>query len=296
MGQGPVETRNNRAASLVFLRFDPRGGILAPSERSLQVGLSSANDLRFDGLLREDAETERLSLRWRGGVQRGEWTLEVPFLSRGGGFMDPLIDGYHNLLGIHNLRDDVSYGHSEIDLPGSGRFGSASGIGDVVGAFSRPMGPQAFWTFGIKLPTGNAAQLLGSGGVDVGASFYARWKLGPRFTLFGQAGVVAQGPAPKLAHERGLIDQESLALEWRPNSRDGWVLQWQSEPSAIRTGLKFSDGPHRMLTVGYNRRIDASDSLQAFFSEDGDFLNYKAPELVNVAPDFTIGVRWTRRF
>lgn len=294
--QGPIETRNGQSASLAFLRLDPRGGLLAPGERSLSVSFLSANNLRFEGGFREDQETERLGIRYGWGLSRGEWMVEVPFLTRGGGFQDSLIEGYHSLIGISNFRGTIAYGRIEERIPGSGSFGSATGLGDVVGTYSRPIGPQALWSVALKLPTGNAGGLLGSGAVDVGASIYSRWKLGPRWNLYGQLGVVFQGDSPRLAHNRSLIDQESLALEYRVNSRDRYVLQWQSEPSALVTGEAFPDGPHRQLTLGYTRRLGSHDSLQAYFNEDGDFLNFSVPELVNIAPDFTIGLRWTRKW
>ena len=295
-GQGPIETRNGQAASLAFLRLGPRGGLLAPGRRTVGLGFLSANALRFerDGT-REDAETERLALTLRWGVARGEWALEVPFLARGGGFQDPLIEAYHELIGIHNFRGTIPFGRVEERLPGSGAFRSAEGLGDVSGVFSRPLGPQAFLSLGLKLPTGNAGGLLGSGGVDLAASLYGRWKLGPRFDLFGQFGGVLQGGATRLARARTLVRQASLALVYRPNSRDAFVFQGQDEPSALRVGTR-SRGALRQLTLGYTRRLSSRDALQAYFNEDGDFLNYGVPALVNVAPDFTFGINLTRRF
>lgn len=210
--------------------------------------------------------------------------------------MDPLIRGFHDLVGISNFRAGIPYGRVEEDLGVSGSFGSAIGVGDVVGTFSRPIGPQALWTLALKLPTGNAAELLGSGGVDVGSGLFTQWKLGPRWRLYGQFGLVLQGAPSRLKNARTLIDQESLSLAYRVNSRDSWTFQWQSEPSAIETGVQFVDGPHRQLSLGYTRRTSKTESLQAYFAEDGDFLNFRVPEVVNIAPDFTIGLRWTRRF
>lgn len=295
-GQGPIETRNHAPAALAFLRLDPRGPLLAPRERSFSAVFSSANSLRIDGTVREDNETQRLSLRLAWGVERGEWRLEVPVLSRGGGFQDSLIDAYHRLLGIGEFRGTVEYGRSEERLGASGAFGSATGLGDMVGTFSRPLGPQAFASVALKLPTGDADRLFGSGALDAGVAVGARWKLNDRFRAHAQAGLVVQGKPTRLERARRMVDQESLALEVVPNSRDAYVLQWQSEPAPIRTGRRFTDGVHRQLTLGWNRRLSSREGLQAFCSEDGDFLNFDVPELANVAPDFTFGVRWTRRF
>ncbi len=209
--------------------------------------------------------------------------------------MDPLIRGFHDLVGISNFRASVPYGRVEEKLGASGSFGSATGLGDAVGTLSRPLGPQALWTVALKLPTGNAEELLGSGGVDFGSALFSHWKLGPRWSLFGQAGFVLQGKPSRLKDARTLIDQESLAIAYRLNSRDSWAFQWQSEPSAIKTGVRFVDGPHRQLSLGFTRHTTKSESVQAYFNEDGDFLNFSVPELVNIAPDFTIGLRWTKR-
>ena len=296
LAQGPVETRNARAASLAFLRLGPREGLLAPGERTFGISFLSANSLLFERSgVREDQETERLGFTFRRGIARGEWAVEIPFLVRGGGFQDPLIESYHALIGIHNFRGTIPFGRVEERLPGSGSFRSASGLGDVNGVFSRPMGPQAFWSVGLKLPTGNAGGLLGSGGVDVAASAYARWKLGRHFNLHGQFGGVLQGRATRLDRARTFVRQASLALVYRQNSRDSYAFQWQDEASALRVGNR-SRSAQRQLTLGYSRRLSGRDTLQVYFNEDGDFLNYKVPALVNVAPDFTFGINVVRRF
>jgi len=296
LAQGPIETRNGRAASLAFLRLDPRGTLLGPGERSLGLSLMSANSLTFLGAVREDQETERLALRARWGVARGEWGVEVPLLARWGGFMDPFLAGFHRLVGIHNFRGSVPFGRSEERLPGSGGFASEAGLGDVTGSYSRAVGRRTFVTFALKLPTGNAGGLLGSGAVDAGASLYSRWGLGHRFELFGQLGAVVQGDPTRLASARPFVHQESLSLQYRKDSRDYWVVQWQGEPSAMAVGVRKLDGPHRMLSLGFTRRLSGRESIQLFLSEDADFVNYRAPLLVNVAPDFSIGLNLTRRW
>ena len=294
--QGPIETRNARAASLAFLRLGPRGDLLRKGENSAGLSFLSANALLFERSgVREDAETERLAFTYRRGFARGEWGIEVPLLVRGGGFQDPLIEAYHELIGIHNFRGTIPFGRVEERLPGSGSFGSASGLGDVSGVLSRALGPQAFLSVGLKLPTGDAGGLLGSGGVDLAASLYERWKIGRHFDLHGQFGGVLQGRATRLDRARSFVRQASLSLVYRQNSRDAYAFQWQDEASALRVGDR-SRGAQRQLTLGYSRRLGSKDALQVYFNEDGDFLNYKVPALVNVAPDFTFGINLVRRF
>ena len=300
--QGPIETRNHRSTSLLFLRFDPRGRLLRAGQSELSGALIISNDLRklpnaSAPALVEDQETARLSVRYRQGFAWGEFEVEVPLLSRGGGILDPVMEWWHeHIIGVTNLRSQTPYGRSEVILPGSGRFGSAAGLGDITTQFSRSLTPAVDLSIGLKFPTGDASRLLGSGAVDEGINLSYRHRVSSRLAISSQVGWVGQGRATRVANSRSDVHQESLSFVMTPNTRDAWTLQWQGEASALVTGLPVSDETHRMLSFGYSRKLNSRDHVQVFFSEDGDFLNYRVPELVNIAPDFTLGLRWTRRF
>ena len=298
LSQDPIETRNSRIESLAFLRFEPRGDLLGNGEKRWSFGFTSANDVRLfprggPFTYREDYETDRVTAKYRMGMNRGEWSFEVPFEVIGGGFMDPLIQLWHeHVLGIRGDRSLLPFGQVSIDIPGQERFGSAAGIGDVSATLSRDLGGRLILSGAIKAPTGDAGRLLGSGAADAGLSLNYDWRLGRKFRVYLQAGEVYQGKPRALRNARSYIDQESIALTYVPTDRDSWTLQWQAEPSALVTGYSGSDGAHRMLTLGFERRLDARHSVQAFFSEDGDWANYSLPALDNVAPDFTFGLRF----
>ena len=298
---GPIETRNLRSLSVPFLRIDPRTPVLGKGERSLSVGLQAANDMRRlgGGAVSEDYEIDRLLLRYRMGMSGGwDVTFDLPFLTRGGGILDPFIEAWHDIVlgGIPgNIRTDQPFGRSYVRVPGAS-FGSASGIGDVSMAATKAIDGRTMATVAVKLPTGNGRQILGSGNFDAGLAVQHRVPLGGRFDLYAQLGVIGQGEATDLPSARGLVHQEALALGWRATSRDHWVFQWQSEASATQTGVGGSDASHRLLSLAWQRRISSGQTLEVFFSEDGDWINYRAPELVNIGPDFTAGIRWVRRF
>lgn len=302
---GPLETRNLRSLSVPFLRIDPRPSVLGAGERTLSAGLTAANDIRKmyqGGALKidEDYEVDRLLLRYRMGLGKGfDATFDLPLLSRGGGILDPFIDAYHKIVlgGVQgNVRNGVPYGQSHVIIPGSGPYGSEAGIGDVSAWITKQLAPRWMATLAAKLPTGKASGLLGSGNVDGALAVQYDAPLGTRWSFFGQAGVVAQGRTTELQGTRGLVHQEALGFGWQPNSRDHWVIQWQGEASAIQTGVPGSDSTHRMLSVGFQRKLSDRRMLELFFSEDGDWLNYRVPELVNIAPDFTCGLRFVSRF
>lgn len=299
----PLETRNHRSVSLPFLRIDPRGDVLPLGLSTSSVSLTIANDIRnmTSGIkvVKEDYEVDRLLFRWRKGLGKHfDLTVDLPILNRGGGFLDTLIDSWHqNVLQIHgNIRQGVPYGRSEVIVPGSGRFGSAGGVGDVSLAVARQFSPQIQGTIALKAPTASSSKLLGSGGWDAAFSAQTWVPLGPNTRIYGQIGVVAQGSATFLKGKRDWVHQESLSFVTAPNRRDCWILQWQGEASALRTFVAGSDSTHRTLSLALRRAINPRDQITAFFTEDGDWLNYRVPELVNIGPDITIGIQLTRRW
>lgn len=297
---GPISTRNHRALSLPYLRFDQRDSILRAGERQWRLSFASANDsrLRTSGGLttEEDQETERLALTYRQGLASvGELSVEMPYLSRGGGFMDGLIRWWHaNILHWQDpYRASQPDGRSVVSVPGAS-FGPASGLGDLSIFIKHPLGRFTV-EGGVKLPTGRAGALLGSGGADVGVAAKGAWDLRRRITLHALLGAVAQGKGTALPGTRGWVHQEGLALTWQPNGRDLWTAQWAGEASATVTGVPGSDGTHRQLTFGYRRLIRQGQNLELYFNEDRDVFNGKWPEGANIAPDWTIGLAYTWR-
>lgn len=292
--QGPLEIRNLRSLSVPFFRLDPRPDVLGKGERTLSVGFTAANDMRILPGMEEDYEIDRLLFRYRISVgKKMDLTFDLPLLSRGGGFMDPLVWDWHKYIlgGFRSDRDGVPFGRSVVDVPG-GSYGSAVGIGDISASLSRQFTPRLLGTVGIKAPTGNAGQILGSGNIDGAVAVQYHAPLGPWFSTYLRAGVVAQGQSTELDSTRGLVDQEAVVFIWHPNSRDAWLAQWQGESSATVTGIAGSDAPHRQISFGYHRRLSENHGLELFFSEDKDFFN--APKgLTGTAPDFTAGVRLT---
>lgn len=294
---GQVENRIARSASLPFLRLSPRAFPLGEGERQWQFGLTNTNEFRVAGGLVEDAETTTLRARYRQSTSLGELSVEVPLHARGGGVFDRLIDWWHHhVLSAFYDRSLVPYGRSEVTLPVTGTFGSAAGLGDVSVGLARPLGTRWFVEAAVKLPTGDASKLLGSGAVDVAAAIHGVIPAGTKWSLFGQAGVVAQGRTGYVRFARGLVDQWALGANWLPNRKDRWTVQWQSESSALMLKIPRNDSPQRQLTFAYERSIGEGQSLQAFFTEDGDLLNFRVPEVANIAPDFSIGIVYRRKF
>jgi hypothetical protein len=300
---GPIPTRNHRATSLAFLRFEPQPTLTPAGQRRWQISIASGNVSRINTsgikVAEEDYEVERLALHYSQGIRPGlDWSVEIPFLSRGGGFQDSIIEWWHRsvLHWMDAYRDSVPRNRHVLRLPGKSFNDSVSGLGDISLMIRKAMLPNLSLTVGLKAPTGAPSKLLGSGGFDAG--IYVQWQgmLARNLHFHVQAGAVLQGPAPKLTVERPWVHQEGVGLVWSPNSRDGWIAQWQGEASALRTGISDSDATHRLITIGYERKLSERQRLDLYFGEDRDLFNGSFPVGASFGPDFTMGIRLNGRF
>jgi len=277
-----------------------RGRVLSPDEKTWSVRWDESNDFRVirNGLgqevLREDQETTRFTFTQRKGLGNGlEAWLELPVENRGGGFMDPLINWWHEhvLRSYHPGRENSPLGQSVIRYAEADYSGDQFGIGDVSVGLRKTLGRRWTAEAALKLPTGDSGRLLGSGAADLGIALNYTVPLGTKWTAYGQAGAIWQGKG-RIANARSLAHEENIAVIWHPNNRDAWVLQWNSDSAAIQTGLAESDSTHRILTAGYERQLTRNRRLDLYFSENNDFLR----EVTGIGPDFSIGAMLTLRF
>jgi hypothetical protein len=276
--------------------------VLAKGHTDWSLTFEAANDIRLASLgartVREDYEIDRLVARYRFGIREGtDLTVELPLVSRNGGFLDGFIDFWHqSALGIkNNIRTGLPYGRSFIDLPGHARFGSAAGIGDLTISLAQTLNPRLMGIVALKLPTGSAKNLLGSGAADLGGALQWKVPMDRRWDFYVQGGLVFQGESSTLPEARKTALQGALTLAYRADSRNTYLGQWQAEPSSIVTGVPGSDTSHRMVSLAWRRKLSEGRYFEAFMLEDGDFLQYRIPEFANIAPDLTLGVRWIWR-
>lgn len=304
VGQGPISTRNGRVLCLPFMRFVPRVDFLAKGESQLDSSIQIINDVRRDptnvnlpATLLEDQETQRLSFLYSKGLGNNlEASVEVPFLARDGGFLDPIINWWHHTIlpPQDRPRDHLPLGQSIVTISGVGTFAGATGFGDVSVFLRKRLSANLILGIGAKAPTGNAGGLLGSGAFDGGVNLEYRTKIARKIQFDASVGAVFQGKPTVLKHARGIVDQEFFGFTYLRNSRDAWIAQWQAESSPVLT-VPSADGAHRTLTFGYERKLSDRERLDLYFTEDHDLLP-GAPLLINIGPDFTIGIRLARRF
>ncbi|HYA38291.1 MAG TPA: DUF3187 family protein [Candidatus Methylomirabilis sp.] len=159
--------------------------VLGRDESSLALHWQIANN--FTGAenrtesLNLDGETHRLSLAWRQGWgQATEWGIELPYLTHNGGFLDSAIDHWHETFGLPNggrnaaSRNQINYRYTRNGVDLIRVDHSVSGVGDLrLSAAKQLATPESSGDrlvalrASLKLPTGDDAELLGSGSTDL---------------------------------------------------------------------------------------------------------------------------------
>lgn len=183
--------------------------VLGPDESTLAVHMQIAN--HFTGSsngtenLSLDGETRRLTLQWRQGLPGNrEWGFELPYVSHNGGFLDMSIEEFHDILGLPQngrtdlprSRIDYRYQRQGVNLVNLNR--AVSGVGDLRLTAGIPVATvaasddyTAAWRVSLKLPTGDDAELLGSGSTDLAGWLNASTTRPPdKWNLYGGGGLL----------------------------------------------------------------------------------------------------------
>lgn len=299
-GQSPIGTRNHRMLSLLFYRFFPAKHSLKAGEEEWSFSYTNANDFRIVQVddktkLVEDYEINRFVAEFRKAIgKRSELFVEIPIVVRGSGFMDSMIQWWHDaIIGwSEDPRKGFSDGETRIFLSGAYDVGSGEGIGDIAMGYRYDLSDSFIFRSALEIPTGNSSAMLGSGNFDFGLAIDAKFELGSRMALLAQFALIHQGRGGQVYDAEPFAHQELIALVYRSGLTTEWVLQWSNESAPTRMGLEVVDKPHSLLTLGYRKKYSDGVWLEIFVSENSDFLYGTLPKFLGVGPDLTFGVRY----
>ena len=211
-----------------------------------------------------------------------------------GGSLDSLVEGWHDLFSLPNgSRDRLPRDALLIEY----RTGAStllrvddesSGLADLPLAFGYQLtvseqGAVATWLT-IKVPAGKAADLTGSGAVDVALSLAGERQLSERWQVFGQANVAWLGAGDVLADQQQDFAGSLLAgATWNAWQRLELTAQLEANTAVLDTGTDL-DGDAVVLSLGGRYRTDSGWACDFGFSEDLQ---------IDASPDivFVFGVR-----
>jgi hypothetical protein len=226
----------------------------------------------------------------------GDFTVqgELAWRQTSGGSLDSLVESWHDLFGLPNgsrdrLPEDallIEYRSGESALLRVDA--ESSGLADLPLAFGYQLiasdqGAVATWLT-VKLPTGKATDLTGSGAVDVALSLAGERQVSERWQLFGQANVAWLGEGDVLADQQQDFAGSLLAgTTWKAWRGLELTAQLEANTAVMDTGTDL-DGDAVVLTLGGRYTTDAGWAFDFGFSEDLQ---------IDASPDivFVLGVR-----
>ena len=239
------------------------------------AGQSSGERLVIDG------ETYFLTIAYRARVR--EWLelgFELPFVAHGDGFMDEGIEAWHELFGLSNSKRSGPGNELNFSYARDGRTlielsSPASGVGDVRLTAAVPLqqreAPEHFRVSlraTLKLPTGEAARLLGSGAPDLALGVHSSDVIqvmhhGVIVSAF--AGVQLLGDSDVLAAlQRNTVPYGGVAATWQATERLGITAQLYLQGRYVRSELEELGGKSYQLAVGGNYRPRGGRTILRF--------------------------------
>jgi hypothetical protein len=226
-----------------------------------------------------DAETKELRLvlahAWN---DRWGARLQLPYRDTSGGSLDGFIDDWHDWFGLpKGVRPQQPHDRLLIDYSRDGFnrvhvTDRSSGIGDItldVGHHTlRSVNTNLTLWASIKLPTGNANDLTGSGAADESIAAAFKHRLGPRWSLSAQLAGTHLGKADLLpSMQKRFVASGLLAANFAVTSNTEFTAQIDAHTAAYDSDLEFL-GSAEILTLGGAHRFNSGWRLELGVSED----------------------------
>lgn len=271
LGAGPLPARNFQPIQQIFLNLPFESArVLAPGALRLRLESAESNEIATEQKSVEAIlkfEQNRTVLGAAIGLLPGwEIGLDIPFLSRFGGFLDPPIDTIEDLFGASNpertLFPNNSFGGYTVTRNGTLLFNGKKQyleLGDlwVSGKYllwHPDDGPVVSLRGAIKAPTGRPSSVWGSGKPDFGLGLAADYQPLRWLVLYGNTSCIYPlGPITPGRLTLNPIVTEAVAFE----ARLGWgfsaLLQQELYTSPFHgNDTPVLDGTVVELALGVN--------------------------------------------
>lgn len=242
-----------------------------------------------------DAETREFRATIGRGVgERLTVQLQVPYRTTGAGTLDNFIDDWHGWFGLvegdrPQLPVDqyrISYGRNgvpqlELRSPSSGLADISAEVGYQIAANAKTL--LAGW-LSVKLPTGDADQLTGSGATDVSLAIAGERRVAARWSAFGQLGASYLGQGDLLPRQQRRVVWSGMAgIGFELSKRLELKMQFDAHSAAFDASSLDFLGDTALLTVGGGYRF--ASGWQVDFGVSEDIVVEGSPDVV-----FVIGV------
>lgn len=298
----PLASRNQFPVSLLFVSLAPdKASSLANGRVALDIKFDYSNIISGqeseDEIFYLDLEYLRTEVELKRGLPKQmELGVSIPFYIYYGGFLDPFVSGFHELLGLPNfLRGMTENGQTRYELVtrgGAPFLGdeSLTAVGDVTVHFKKTLFEKDLYAVAVrsdlKLPTGNPEKLSGSGATDlgIGAAFD---RITDRWAFYTNANFQFLGQPDELRVKNFFSFMVGFDLRLKP--RMTAHLQFDHARPFVESELGIFNEGAQQLALGLRWRYSDRFVYEWRFVED----------LSDASTDFTfsfqIGVRWDRK-
>jgi hypothetical protein len=265
---GPAPTRNFQPIQLIFLNLPfESAATIAPGELSLLTQTVEISEIAttqgtIESTLKFESNRTNFGLRYS-PYENWEAGIDLPFISRYGGFLDPAIDWVESVFGLVNPERklfgrntfggfSVVRGNTVLFDAGEENFQPGDLVFSAKHAFELPPEwPRLALRAAIKAPTGDAGAVLGSGQPDFGAGVAADYSPWERLMFYFNFDVVYPvGPiTPGNLTLDPFID-ESFAVHFALAPQWSVMIHQATYTSPFHTGTRLLDGTATELGFG----------------------------------------------
>jgi hypothetical protein len=303
--EAPLGIRNIAPAAQLYGVPRAHGAALLGAGYELTFTTEIANnwtsDSDRDSVAFFDGETTVLSYGYRRGfAERWEFAVEVPYLIHHGGYLDRSIDGFHDVFGFDDDgRNRAGRGRIDYYIADRGVIAvnfqhDRRGWGDVRAQLGYQIYREADSALAarvmVKMPTGDADQLTGSGAADVAAWLeYGRDRLFgiERASLNAGLGAIALGDGDLLRKAQDdVVSYAHFGLGWRFTERLVGLGQLDYHSRMLDTGLTQVADWGLQGTLGL--RLHFNDAI---FGEFAFVEDLKSDSTSDVLFQFVLGAR-----
>jgi len=246
-------------------------------ESRFRVALDIANHADFGSTQGEtiviDGESYYLDVAYR--KRLFDWLelgIDVPLVSHRSGFLDNAIESWHDFLGLSNGKrqgsaNQLAFSYIKQDIIDFQLGDTATGLGDVrlmlAAPLRTPRAPDGFAVTlrsVIKLPTGDADRLLGSGATDYSLALHAsaaHFAGLENINLAGFAGMLWAGDSDYFAAiQENRVPFAGGALGWQVARRFELLGQLYTQGRLFASELDELAGKSVQMALGANFRPD----------------------------------------
>lgn len=243
-----------------------------------------------------DGETYRLAATFRHGLGHGsEIGFEIPLIAHSNGFLDNFIEGWHDFFGISNSQrnktpsNNLHYEYAVNNIKQMGFSTPNEGIGDIRLFAAKQLSKTADSALSLhtslKLPTGDAQLLHGSGAADLSISLAhikRHWLTSLNLTTFVNGGLSFLGKGDVLPDiQKNVVGFGSAGLIWDNSKNIDFKIQLDFHSSVYDSNLNQLGNNTVQLTVGGSVHFNPKTRLDIGVGEN---------LLTDTTPDFLINL------